>query len=379
MSFDERQSTGINRRTTLARPGNGGRPSRAGRRQANGPIDATRTPTVDLLDPNAFGSSLALRPSPPALTINVPPGTVAGDVMVAAIVVRSSAVLITPPAGWAAQAATVQILGDSNRQQIFTRVATGGEPASYTWLFDIAHAGAAGAIVSYSGVDNTTPIDAFSGNTTPQGADTLLQHRALSTTTTVADAMVVSTHAFGSSATWTSVGVIERADIASQGAGNAGVSLAIYDATQAVAGPTGDRTATASGNGDRGSAQFIALRPIVPQAVLHWTMDQASWSGAAGEVVDLSGNGLHGTAVNGANTANVTPAIAGSPGTCRYGSFDGVNQYAQVADNALLDVTDELTVMMWLRPTAYPTGGNLKSFVSKDNNYEAHLNSAGQV
>jgi MSHA biogenesis protein MshQ len=327
---------------------------------------------------NAF-LTIALRPPENGLTLNVPAGTVAGDVMVAAIAVRSSAVQITPPAGWAAQAATVQNLGDSNRQQVFYRVATGSEPASYTWLFDIAHAGAAGAIVSYSGADPASPIDAFSGNTTPQGGDTLLQHRALSTTTTVADAMVISTHAFGSSATWTAAGVTERADIASQAAGNAGVSLAFYDAVQAVAGPTGDRTATASGNGDRGSAHFIALRPFVPQPVLQWTMDQAAWNGTAGEIVDLSGNGLHGRGVNGANTANLTPAIAGSPGTCRYGSFDGVNDYAEVADNALLDITDELTVMMWLRPTAYPTGGNLKSFVSKDNNYEAHLDSTGHV
>jgi Family of unknown function (DUF6701)/Concanavalin A-like lectin/glucanases superfamily len=340
---------------------------------ATGNTTATVTSSI-----NAF-LTVALLPADAPLTINVPAGTVSGDVMVAAIAVRNSAVLITPPAGWSAQAATVQTLGDSTRHQLFYRVAGASEPASYTWLFDTPHTGAVGAIVSYSGVDTTAPIDAFAGNPTPQGADTLLQHRALSTTTTVADAMVISTHAFGSSATWTSAGVTERVDIASQAAGNAGVSLAIYDATQVTAGATGDRIATASGNGDRGSAHFIALRPLVPQPVLQWTMDQTSWNGTAGEVVDLSGNGLNGVALNGANTANTSPAIAGNPGTCRYGSFDGVNDYVEVADNALLDITDELTVMMWLRPTAYPTAGNLKSFVSKDNNYEAHINSAGRV
>lgn len=327
-----------------------------------------------------IGMIFALRPSPASLSINVPAGTVAGDVMIAAIAVRPSSVLITPPSGWSAQTATVQNAGNTSRQQIFYRVATGGEPASYTWLFDALHIGAAGAIVSYSGVDPSAPIDAFAGNSTPQGADTQLQHRALSTTTTVADAMVVSTHAFGSSATWTSVGVNERADIASQAVPNAaGISLAIYDVTQAAAGATGDRVATASGNGDTGTAHFIALRPFVPQPVLHWTMDQAAWNGTAGEVVDASGNGLHGTSFLGANTAVATPAITGSPGTCRYGAFDGVDDYVEVADNALLDVTDELTAMAWIRPTALPTGGNLKSVFSKDNNFEIHLNSAGQV
>ena len=341
-----------------------------------GPFNMTKTAGSD---PN-HGVLFALRPAPTGLTINVPAGTVAGDVMVAAIAVRNSAISITPPAGWSVQAATVQNVGNSSRQQVFYRIASGAEPANYTWRFDALHTGAVGAIASYSGVDNAAPIDAFSGNTTPQGADTQLQHRALSVTTTVADAMVISTHAFASAATWSSPGVNERVDIASQAVPNAaGISLGVYDATQALAGATGDRVATASGNGDTGTAHFIALRPFVPQPVLQWTMDQASWNGTAGEVVDLSGNGLHGRGINGANTANLTPAIAGSPGTCRYGSFDGVDDYVEVADNALLDVTDELTVMMWLRPTAYPAGGNLKSFVSKDNNYEAHLNSAGQV
>lgn len=343
---------------------------------AKGTFNMTKTQGSD---PN-HGVLFALRPAPSPLTINVPPGTVAGDVMVAAIAVRSSAVVITPPAGWAAQAATVQNAGNSSRQQIFYRVATGAEPASYSWRFDVPHAGAAGAIVSYSGVDTAAPIDAFSGNTTPQGGDTNLQHRALGATTTVADAMVISTHSFGSAATWATAGMTERVDIASQAVPNAvGISLAINEVAQPVAGATGDKVALASGNGDTGTAHLIALRPFVPQPVLHWSMDQASWAGAAGEVVDLSGNGLHGTSFNGANTANTSPAVPGSPGTCRYGAFDGVNDFVEVADNALLDVTDELTVMMWLYPTAYPAAGNLKSFVSKDNNYEAHLTSTGTI
>jgi MSHA biogenesis protein MshQ len=342
---------------------------------AKGPFNMTKTQGSD---PN-HGVLFALRPAPSGLTINVPAGTVAGDVMVATIAVRTSAVLITPPAGWSAQAATVQNAGNSSRQQIFYRVATGGEPASYTWTFDLPHSGAAGAILSYSGVDTAAPIDAFAGNTTPQGGDTNLQHRALAVTTTVADAMVVSTHAVSSAVTWTSPGVNERVDVPSQAAPNAaGISLAIYDATQAVAGTTGDRIATANANGDTGSAHFVALRPFVPQPVLTWSLNQLSWNGTAGEVLDLSGNGLHGTSSGGANTANVAPAIAGNPGSCQYGVFDGNDDFVQVADNALLDITDELTVMMWVRPTAYP-GAGLKTFVSKDQNYEAHLTTTGTI
>jgi Family of unknown function (DUF6701)/Concanavalin A-like lectin/glucanases superfamily len=341
---------------------------------ATGNTTATVTSSI-----NAF---LTVALIPAQLTINLPVGTASGDLMVAAIAVRPSSVNITPPAGWSAQAAALQnASGNSSRQQIFYRVAGGAEPASYTWLFDSAHTGAVGGIVSYSGVDTAAPFDAFGGNLTPQGGDSNLQHRALAVTTTVADAMVISTHSFTSADTWTPpAGTTERVDAASQATPNAvGVALEINSVLQPVAGSTGDKVATAAGNGDTGSATLMALRPLVAQPVLQWTMDQATWNGTAGEVIDSSGNGLNGRAVNGTLTANTTPAISGSPGTCRYGAFDGVNDYVEVASNALLNITDELTVMMWLRPTAYPTAGNLKSFMSKDNNYEAHLNSAGKV
>ena len=344
---------------------------------ATGNTTATVTSSI-----NAF-LTVALSPSPAQLAINVPVGTISGDVMVAAIAVRPSSVNITPPAGWAAQAAALQnAAGNSSRQQIFYRVAGGAEPASYTWLFDSAFTGAVGGIVSYSGVDTSAPFNAFGGNTTPQGADTNLQHRALAVTTTVADTMVISTHSFTSADTWTPpAGMTERVDAASQATPNAaGIALEMNDVLQPGVGSTGDKVATAAGNGDTGSATLMALRPLVVPPVLVWSMDQASWNGTAGEVIDTSGNNLNGTATtSGATTQQTTPAIPGNPGTCRYGSFDGVTGYVQVANNALLNITDELTVMMWLRPTVYPTGANLKSFMSKDNNYEAHLDSGGHV
>jgi MSHA biogenesis protein MshQ len=124
--------------------------------------------------------------------------------------------------------------------------------------------------------------------------------------------------------------------------------------------------------------------------VLYWAFDEATWNGTANEVQDSSGNGLHGRGLptgapyGGPVTANALPPIAGTPGTCRYGVLDGVNDAVETADHALLDITDEMTVMMWLRPTAVPGGafgstGTLRSFVSKDNNYEAHLAGGGAI
>lgn len=64
--------------------------------------------------------------------------------------------------------------------------------------------------------------------------------------------------------------------------------------------------------------------------IADWRMDEAGWSGTAGEVIDSSGNGNNATAQNGADTADVAPALSGDPGTCGYGEFDGVDDYLSV-------------------------------------------------
>jgi MSHA biogenesis protein MshQ len=114
---------------------------------------------------------------------------------------------------------------------------------------------------------------------------------------------------------------------------------------------------------------------------LSWLLDEASWTGVAGEVKDASGNGLVGRAINGATTASATPALpeVDSQGTCGYGSFDGSsNQYLQAAHDDLLTLRDSFTIGVWVRPRSLPASG-LMSILSKDENYEFHLNSNGTV
>lgn len=115
----------------------------------------------------------------------------------------------------------------------------------------------------------------------------------------------------------------------------------------------------------------------MPTVAGEWRFNQTSWTGAANEVLDSGPNALHMTAFGSATTANATPAIAGDPGTCRYGNFNGTNQYVQVADNAALDLPNRITVTAWIYPRSL--GTDLKSILSKDTNYEFHLNSAGQL
>ena len=80
----------------------------------------------------------------------------------------------------------------------------------------------------------------------------------------------------------------------------------------------------------------------------YWKMNEPSWNGTAGEVIDSSGNNNHGTAKNGANTS-----AGGKIGRCGY--FDGNNDYVDVGSDSSLDV-DKVTVMAWVNVNLYHNG-----------------------
>ncbi|BBG64910.1 MSHA biogenesis protein MshQ [Hydrogenimonas sp.] len=99
---------------------------------------------------------------------------------------------------------------------------------------------------------------------------------------------------------------------------------------------------------------FIPLKPIA-----EYRMDECSWNGTAGEVVDSSGNGLDGTAQNGASTL---------PGrVCMGGSFDGIDDSVLVPDSSLLDATEAITIMGWIKPEQLYqyNGANARGVLSK--------------
>ncbi len=90
--------------------------------------------------------------------------------------------------------------------------------------------------------------------------------------------------------------------------------------------------------------------PPVPMAYYH--MDEASWNGTASQVVDSSGNGYNAQSFNNASTDGITPAIAGSPGTCRYGVFDNATTITQgYVQTPLPNLTTNFTVTAWIRTT----------------------------
>lgn len=116
----------------------------------------------------------------------------------------------------------------------------------------------------------------------------------------------------------------------------------------------------------------------LPSPLLHYRLDEASWDGSADEVLDSSLNNLHGRSFLGANTSDADPAVGTSIGTCHYGVFDGVNDYVEIDDNSLLDLSSDFAVGVWIKIDEIPTSG-LKTILSKDTNYEFHVNANGKI
>ncbi|MBX9822620.1 MAG: hypothetical protein K2Y19_18540, partial [Afipia birgiae] len=75
-------------------------------------------------------------------------------------------------------------------------------------------------------------------------------------------------------------------------------------------------------------ARVSYIAPPSASLLLSWRMNESTWSNTVNEVLDSSGNGLHGRAFNNASTSNTTPALATDSngyGTCRYGEFRSAN------------------------------------------------------
>jgi hypothetical protein len=203
------------------------------------------------------GITFALRPGNTSITIAMPAGTIQDDVMIASVAVTPSTTTITPPSGWTLVRRMDNGSATTNSLAVYRKAAGASEPAAYSWTLGGATA-AAGGIQTFINVDTANPIDVENGQTTASGT----AHATPSVTTTVANAMVVTSHAFASSATWSVSGVTEEFDIATETPTvTAGISIVGAQARQATAGATGAKTATASGQADRGNAHILALKP----------------------------------------------------------------------------------------------------------------------
>ena len=111
-----------------------------------------------------------------------------------------------------------------------------------------------------------------------------------------------------------------------------------------------------------------AAPPATNGLVVEYRLDGPVWDGTPNEVIDSSGLGANGNIVNGAGNA---PAQV-----CNGAQLDGSN-FLRIPDNNDLDLTDELTVTAWINLTSF--NGGLRSILSKDENYEFHIDADGSI
>lgn len=188
-----------------------------------------------------------------SVTLSVPPGVQAGDVLVAAIHSDVQGVVITPPAGWTLKREFPS--PDDHRLAVFHRVAGSSEPADYTWTFSAGGASHTGILSAYRGV-NTGVIwnaDALMARTA-SGTN----HSTPSILTTLPNALLIAVLGLsrGNSAVFTPpAGMSERGDI-----GTSWSSLTLADGPQAAAGNSGAKTFTANQPGP-GITWLGALEP----------------------------------------------------------------------------------------------------------------------
>jgi hypothetical protein len=193
--------------------------------------------------------------------IRKPPGTVAGDVMIASIAFGLNTNVVTPPAGWTLVRRIDQASGTAYSLVIYRRVADASDASVSSYVFGLSNPnnGWVGGIQSFSGVDTTTPIDVENGQLTASA----LTHATPSVTTTGANRLIVTTHMVwnGLVTGWTApAGMTETLDFR-WGKGLIG-AVATSNVLQATAGATGIKTATIAGaTGYTGAAHILALRP----------------------------------------------------------------------------------------------------------------------
>lgn len=184
------------------------------------------------------------------LTINKPTDTVDNDVMVA-IFITNGDTAITPPAGWTlTQEQNTQVGIYTARTWTGYKVAS-SEGASYAFGSATSQR-CSGIIVSFSGCDTTTPIDASSGTTNQAGPGA-----ALSITTTVDNTVVLFLTGYDISSQQT---ITEPGGMTEAGDTNSAQVSEVAYVAQASAGATGNKTPQAGPNAGN-SAFLIALTP----------------------------------------------------------------------------------------------------------------------
>jgi hypothetical protein len=188
----------------------------------------------------AFRAAASATTTGATLTITKPSGTAVNDVLVASVAVTPSTAAIMPPSGWTLVRRMNNTGPTSNSLAVYYKAAGSSEPASYAWSVG-GSSFTVGGIQGFTGIDTASPLDIENGQSIASGTT----HAAPSITTTVANAMLVASHAFASSQSWTPPsGMTESFDRPSGASGATGLSIEGSRVLLPVAGASGTKTRT---------------------------------------------------------------------------------------------------------------------------------------
>jgi GDSL-like Lipase/Acylhydrolase family len=115
-------------------------------------------------------------------TVAAPLGEAAGDVLIGALQLNGSGT-VTAPSGWALIGSTSS---GGDVTYTYDKVAGTNEPGSYTWT-STTYSNGSLAILDYTGIDTTTPVNAWAGNS---GIGSALAPAVTTTTSTVSVVVV---------------------------------------------------------------------------------------------------------------------------------------------------------------------------------------------
>lgn len=232
------------------------------------------------------------------LTISVPAGTSLGDVMVA-FVTSTNTTAPTAPSGWSTVSGASTSITGGGSLTVYTHVAGLNEPASYSWSLGGTFQ-ASGAIGSYTGVDNTTPVQTSSSSTNNSKSAV-----APSVTTTANNTMVLVGLGYNNASAETVTppsGPTQEEAVQNSGAAVIGTNYA--DFVQAAAGATPTESYALTSKSPWGTAT-VALKPAasilsfqtapalptLPGVTLNAQSQTASTAMANFVVSDLTGSG----------------------------------------------------------------------------------------
>lgn len=246
------------------------------------------------------------------ITINKPSGVVEGDIMLVNIGQEDNNTLANPSLlGWTVAAGTSNNnAGTSRRATVLYKIATATEGSNYTFALNNSSGNVdhyAGAIVAFSGVNCTTPID-ITGAYSTANASTV---NAASITTTTANAAVLMFGMAGDNENWSNWSATTPATLNELYDVNNGSSITVGAAwaIRAAAGATGVGAATLTDN-ERNAGILIGLRRASAPTITSFTPA----NGCPGSSVTINGSNLSSASsvTIGGVAATITSSICSS-------------------------------------------------------------------